>query len=48
MDSLIGLDEGRGDIGRSMYNGELLYRNLRINPIKIIKYIIQRTKSLKR
>ncbi len=42
MGILIGRDEGRGDIGKAMYNGELFYRRVPINPVKLSKYLWQR------
>jgi len=46
MTKLIGLDEGRGDIGRNMYKGRLLYRNQKMNPYKFLKYYYQKWRVL--
>ncbi|HLD55812.1 MAG TPA: nucleotidyltransferase domain-containing protein [Candidatus Nanoarchaeia archaeon] len=47
MNHLIGLDEGRGDIGRNMYKGKLLYRSWKMNPYQFLKYCSQKLCLLK-
>ncbi|HIJ10342.1 MAG TPA: hypothetical protein HA368_06375, partial [Nanoarchaeota archaeon] len=46
MAKLIGLDEGRGDVGRNMHKGRLLYRNRKMNPCQFLKYYYQKWRVL--
>lgn len=42
MDVLIGCDEGKGDIGRNMYGGDLLYSGVAWNPFVLRRYLAQK------